>query len=389
MISSHQYPIESFSLQERDRRWTKVRSLMNTGNIDCLVIPDEANSRYLTQMAYDVGPTVFPLEGHVTALTNHGRVGSAALEWLEDFRPWNRRWTEGLIERLQELDADRKIIGVVGLDGLMRRPEGDLNYNTFITLREVFPHARWVGASTLMQEARYVKSQEEIAFLTRATAATDAGLLAAATHMRPGVTDRELWGQMVAGMLRAGGDPPHFAHFGVAPLEDIRGFPIQPVGHVVGGSEILFNEVGGRYNGYEAQGVQPIVTGPVPQDWRAAWRVHVEAWERTWEILRPGATFEEVAAALADLAVGPFRARQTLHGRGLGDDIPLITSSSAAGNRMGDRVLEAGVCFVLKPYAVWSDAKGEKELNWGDTVVITASGARRLGARPHEIIVVD
>jgi hypothetical protein len=56
---------------------------------------------------------------------------------------------------------------------------------------------------------------------------------------------------------------------------------------------------------------------------------------------------------------------------------------------MSGRRLHEGVCFVLKPYATWSDGDGEKELNWGDTVVITGNGARRLGDRPHELIVRD
>jgi Xaa-Pro dipeptidase len=384
-----QFPVESFSLAERDRRWALVRSLMDSAGIQILVVPDEDNSRYLTQMAYDIGPTIVPLEGEITALTNHGRVGSAAARWMSDFRQWNRRWAAGIVDRLQELDADRKIVGVAGLDGLMRRPDGDLNYASFVTMREVFPHARWVGASELLQEARYIKSEEEIAFLTRAARATDAGLLAAAEHMRPGAFDREIWGQMVLAMARAGGDAPRFAHFGIAPLRDIRGFAVQPVGHAAAAGDILFNEVDGRYTGYDAQGVQPIILGALPSDWLDAWKVHVEAWDRTWEILSPGVTFSEIEAAVRPAATGRFGARQTLHGRGLGDDMPLITSTSSNANRMGKRILEEGVCFVLKPYATWSDEHGEKELNWGDTVVITQDGARRLGGRPHELIVKD
>jgi Xaa-Pro dipeptidase len=389
VFQDHQFPVESFSVAERDRRWALVRTLMDSAGIQILVVPDEENSRYLTQMAYDIGPTILPLDGDVTALTNHGRVGSAAATWLSDFRPFNRRWAAGIVERLHELDADRKIVGVVGLDGLMRRPDGDLNYNSFIWMREAFPHARWVGASELMQEARYVKSAEEIGFLTRAARSTDAGLVAAAEHMRPGAVDREIWGQMILAMARAGGDPPRFAHLGIAPLHDTRGSAVRPVGHAATAGDILFNEVDGRYAGYDAQGVQPIILGALPPDWADAWKVHLEAWERTWAVLRPGTTFSEVEAAVGPAAHGHIGVRQTLHGRGLGDDMPLITSTSSRANRMGERVLEEGVGFVLKPYATWADERGPKELNWGDTVIVTRDGARRLGNRPHELIVKD
>ena len=362
---------------------------MASAGIDILVLSDEDNSRYVTQMAYDIGPAIIPLDGDVTALTNRGRVGSAAPNWINDFRAWNRRWSAGITERLQELKAERKIVGITGLDGLMRRPDGDLNYNTFVALREVFPHTRWVGAGELMQEVRYVKSAEEIRFLQRATHATDAGLLAAATHFHAGVSDRELWGQMVLASARAGGDPPRVADLAVAGLDQRRGSVLQPVGRLAAPGDVLLNKLEGRYAGYDAQGVQPAILGRPPKDWTDAWKVHVEAWDRTWEALRPGATFGEVEAAASSAATGRFAVAQTLHGRGVGDDIPLITRSSSQANRMSGRRLQEGVCFVLKPYATWSDANGGKQLNWGDTVVITANGARRLGDRPHELIVRD
>lgn len=384
-----QYPVESFSLAERDRRWAVVRSLMDSAGIEILVITDESSSRYLTQMADDIGPTIFPIDGAVTALTNRGRVGSAAMTWIEDFRPWNRRWAAGIVERLQELNAARKIVGITGLDPLIRHPDGDLNYNTFVALREAFPHARWVGASELMQEARYVKSDEEITFIERATWATEAGLRAVADRFRPGAVDRELWGEMVLAMVRAGGEPPRLANLGMAPLRDLRRLPTQPVGHVAAAGYILLNEVDGRFAGYEAQGVQPMALGPLPSDWVEAWDVHVEAWDRTWDILRPGTTFAEIESAVRPAATARISIRQTLHGRGLGEDIPLITAGSGAASRMAERILEPGVCFVLKPYAAWSSASGANELNWGDTVVITRDGARRLGQRTHELIVKD
>src|SRR4051812_4729480 len=296
-LYDRQFPVHSFSLAERDRRWGVVRELMATAGIDILLVPTEADSRYLSQVAYDIGPTILPLEGEVTAITNQGRVGTAALQWVPDIRRFNRRWIAGIIDRLSELDADRKIIGITGLDGFMRKPDGDLNYQTLITLREVFSHARWVGATQLMQEARYLKSDEEVDALTRAASVADAGLMAAIDHIEVGTSDRELWGQMTLGMMRAGGDPPEFGHLGLASLEDIRGFPVRPVGDTVERSQILYTELEGRFAGYAAQGVQPAMVGPVPPDWRDAWKVCVDAWDRTWELLRPGTSLAELATA--------------------------------------------------------------------------------------------
>src|SRR5438552_12498239 len=69
--------IPQLSIQERDRRYRKVREEMARSNIDCLLLPAntgrweqlQADSRYLSSIggfATEVF-TVFPLEGEVTA----------------------------------------------------------------------------------------------------------------------------------------------------------------------------------------------------------------------------------------------------------------------------------------------------------------------------------
>jgi len=75
-----------------------------------------------------------------------------------------------------------------------------------------------------------------------------------------------------------------------------------------------------------------------------------------------------------------------LHGRGIGEDRPQITGEldgdvyNAPTYTMHlDLPLVEGNVFVLKPGAMPSDAPDS--IRCGDTVVITRSGARRLGKR--------
>jgi hypothetical protein len=50
-----------------------------------------------------------------------------------------------------------------------------------------------------------------------------------------------------------------------------------------------------------------------------------------------------------------------------------------------DYELKENMTFIFKPAAVTAD--GNSLCTWGDTVVITANGARRLGTRPHDLCV--
>jgi hypothetical protein len=54
---------------------------------------------------------------------------------------------------------------------------------------------------------------------------------------------------------------------------------------------------------------------------------------------------------------------------------------------MAEWPILANACFIIKPMVM----RGEKEqfVYWGDTVVATANGARRLGSQPVGLLQID
>ena len=69
-----------------------------------------------------------------------------------------------------------------------------------------------------------------------------------------------------------------------------------------------------------------------------------------------------------------------MHGRGLGSDGPLVTGTGRAATTMAQTFAE-GWAFVFKP-SISVQAYGRRySVSWGDTVVMDASRARRLGMR--------
>src|SRR5438309_4277508 len=109
-----------FSLEERDRRWGRVRELMRRDGIDLIVcLPctnshdrGQADARYLTQLGENSDETtvVFPREGEVTAWHSRGGVWSSS-NWLTDIRA-ARRGSGGrtVVDRLRELGFARGTI---------------------------------------------------------------------------------------------------------------------------------------------------------------------------------------------------------------------------------------------------------------------------------------
>ena len=183
--------VPRFSLAERERRWERVRTMMDQYGIDVIyVAPNtgffdqfQANARYLTGIGGNNAQVaaIFPRSGEVTAVTSPDIAVPFWLgrqDWVSDIRPIGSGWgyIETSIERLRELGVDGGTIGISGLAGNTRFPEGIVSHGMMQRLQDAFPQARFVNANVLMERARFVKSDEELAFMERADELVEAAL---------------------------------------------------------------------------------------------------------------------------------------------------------------------------------------------------------------------
>jgi Xaa-Pro aminopeptidase len=122
-------------------------------------------------------------------------------------------------------------------------------------------------------------------------------------------------------------------------------------------------------------------------------KVQREVFNRVVENLKPGVTVGELAeltkltAQSAAPKSGPAagaRGELNMHGRGQGDDGPIITPHAKSPRQLAVAMRE-NMVFICKPSAI--SANGEYICQWGDTVVVTKNGGRRLGKRAHELAV--
>ncbi len=76
----------------------------------------------------------------------------------------------------------------------------------------------------------------------------------------------------------------------------------------------------------------------------------------------------------------------TLHGRGAGDDGPIITNSSRNARDL-EVALQENMVFVIKPSVETAPGGTKSICTWGDTVVVTREGGKRLGTLPHDLAI--
>ena len=211
--------IPQLSIQERDRRYKIVRAEMAKRGIDVLLLPAntgrweqlQGDSRYLTTIggfATEVF-TVFPREGDVTAyIFNRAAWWQRAQQWVSDVRDGRNRWGQNAIERITELGLQKGTIGISGLAGLFRAPEGIIPYSSVKAIQDNFPQAKIVNVTEMMQEIRAIKSAEEVSMLQRSAEIVETTIEAMVENANPGVSERELYGAMVHVMLANGGELP-------------------------------------------------------------------------------------------------------------------------------------------------------------------------------------
>jgi Xaa-Pro dipeptidase len=392
--------IPQLSIQERDRRYKIVRAEMAKHGIDCLLLPAntgrweqlQGDSRYLTTIggfATEVF-TVFPREGEVTAyIFNRAAWWKQAQKWVADVRDGRNRWGQNAIERINELGLQEGTIGISGLAGLFRAPEGIIPYSSVKTIQDAFPQAKIVNATEMMQEIRAVKSAEEVSMLERSAAIVEKTIEAMVEHANPGVSEKELYGAMVYAMLANGGELPTLFFLSAGP--GLTNSSFVPTDYRIQKGDRIIDEIEAKYGGYAAQAVCPVVIGTPDNEYQKLIDISRACFDAILGAMKPGVTFgalfDVYKRTVEEQGKGKYLWNHPMmHARGLGDDGPALLGDKDL-ERFSKIQLQTGMTFILKPQVRPVERKGRASL--GDTVTVTESGARRLGKRELQLIVKD
>ena len=403
------YPYPRFSLAERDRRWKAVRDEMTKAGVDVLVGSNntghwdhwQSDIRYLTQIGgHSVdAAVVFSLEGEPTGFAiNDLYWGVASPYWLRDLRPTTWKWGEAIGKRLQELAAemgrDDLTIAITGLEGVLRAPEGVVPWKTVEIIKEMMPKSRIVNGTDICRHPRYIKSQEEIDILQKSTDLIEKAVEAMRTTAKPGVKESVVYASMIQAMIADGGEIPTMLSWLSGPWGQLSRRLTIATERVMQKGDAILNEIEARYAGYCAQQDQPLFLGPIPPNVQDMFKWQLEAVDAAMEVMSPGHTFQEVIDAARDASKGSdkYVTGLTLHGRGLGDDWPLVTGGSVAGGtgNLLAHPIEENTVFVVKPSVRPKESQYRGEgLTWADTVKVSKTGGQRMGKRERGLISVD
>ena len=393
-----------FSVTERDRRWARLRELMSEAGIELLIVTPEWINSDALYLADTAGVTIFPLDGDPILILG-GEGSSEAVRqpsWIDDRMSATAfgsnaveygRVTAEVLRNRGLAGRRTAIAGILGGDlSSVRQPEGYAGYTTVRRIAEAVGPEHIVDGTSLLGRARYVKGPEEISRLTASVRVGEASLAAMAAAAGEGVPQAEVYGQMLLAQVRAGADALHAAWAPGLWGEGRHRYVTTPPGILSRGTYVAI-ELMPEIRGYQAQVAQPMVIGQPATRAREIFERNAAAFDAALTAMRPGQRWGDVFAAVAAAANGPDGTMLTLvHGRGLGNDGPLLVPNRDNGYLAGQPIL-ANTTFILKPLLQAAEAPVPSarthDVTWGDTIVVTETGAKRLGSRPCELTIID
>jgi Xaa-Pro dipeptidase len=394
---------KGYSLAERDWRWKAVRENAAKAGFDCIFVPlcvdgrnlhlsleqargTRSDCRFLTEM--DNAAVVLPTDGRKPIIISDQEKGN---EWVPDFRPVEGSWGETMAQALVDCRMERARIGVSGLRwGRFthgRAIAGVINHSSYTEVLRRLPNATFADATHVLGYARYIKSEEQINCLRRGAAIAAAGIEKMIELARPGVDEGVLYTRVMRRMLELGsGYYPMALYTGPHQGGRLPRFEDPPINRRLQPMYRIANEVDALWGGLVAQEQQPILLGPIPDQWKPVIEMQRDVYTAGLEIMKPGRLFSEFMDFINGFGEKTgMKTLMLMHGRGYGDDGPLFTPQDR-GERNRDLEMEQGNVFIWKPIA--HSADGSFEMSWGGCVLVTEKGGEQLVKRTPGMVAI-
>jgi len=398
------FPYPRFSQAEYERRYRNIRAMMREKGLDCLLVIGGSaaygrlwfNIRYLTNMmgkAEMANYCFFPKDGDPCLIVRPGHSlagGMLARTVVREVIVGEPNVLTAIVKAIQERGYASGRIGIVEYDPFTSIPKN--HWDFFVSK---LPRVEFVFVTKEFIALRLVKSEEEIGALERSAELGDIGIRALAERLRPGMTEGEAFGIVHEAVLREGGEMG-MIQLGSAPMldPDVNDQRPRPVERILGERDIINNELGIFYNGYEAQTGKPILTGPPTPEFQEMFDLALEGYERVSETLNPGKS----SADSVEAAKYIWKTKYEFYGGFLQGMLganprhePQIgfDRANSAEDRFlydtGDRLIyKPGMVFTVQMHIV--DRAKTRGLFLADTFAIMPSGPRCLNKFPPQLV---
>jgi Xaa-Pro aminopeptidase len=243
------------------------------------------------------------------------------------------------------------------------------------------------SSQAFAEEARKIKSADEIRAMRRAIAACEAGMAEMWRQLAPGITENQLWAILHKENIARGGEWIETRLLASGPRTN-PWFQECSDRVILAGDIVSFDtDLIGPY-GYCCDISRAWVTASSrPSNAQAA--LHATAVEQiafNIDLLKPGMTFREFSAKSYRLAdeYMPNRYSCVLHGVGLCDEYPSLSYPQDAKMGGYDGIFEPGMCVCFESYV--GAVGGAEGVKLENQALITETGVEVLDTFPMDLV---
>jgi Xaa-Pro dipeptidase len=278
----------------------------------------------------------------------------------------------------------RRALQSLGLDG--RRIGVEPRQMRLLEFRHIqagAPTASFPDASEVVSQLRVRKDAHEVTAMRKAVQVAQSALEATIPLIKVGMTERELAGELLVQLLRAGSQPdlsfspivssgPNSANPHASPSDR----KLQP-------GDLLVVDWGAQVEGYISDLTRTFAVGEVDAEFQKIHRIVQEANAAGRAAGKPGVPCADVDIAartvIEKAGYGQYFTHRTGHGIGMeGHEDPYMRGDNL-------QLLEPGMAYTVEPGIY---LPGRNGVRIEDDMVITETGADSLSDMPREIRVV-
>jgi Xaa-Pro aminopeptidase len=375
-----------------DAKLDRVRTLMVKHDLDALVVraPDNVLylSNYWSMKGYDA--VVFPREGEMTLVAlEPQREDAERTAWTSDihlFAGYDERDPRPPAARALDV-AQQAARGHdrIGLELSLGTQAADRMVGEPTTYTQAwfdaFPGA--ADATPLLNEARAIKTEQEIERMGLANEIASAAMEHCREHVQPGMKESEagaLWNGFVHGQGTGFEDKVELAHGfslvwsgpGIRTFTATADRPIQE-------REPTLFEIWVCADGYWCDHTKNLCPGELTPEYDSLLDQLLAIYAAALDHCRPGASLAQldglIRAGIAEAGYPGQPSHPVAHGVGARAHEPPYAHQAAGGT------IEEGMVLAIEPGIYWEGGGG---LRLEDNFLITAGGAERLGSFPDD-----
>ena len=349
----------------------KYQSLLETGEVDALLLTSVYNRLYAAQYRVAEGVAVVTREG--AYYFTDSRYIEAAEKNLKGFTVRMTHPGSSEIERINEVIGEHTI-KKLGFE------ENDMTYGDYLRYNEAL-HAVLVPMQAKIAAFRATKEPWEIELMRKAQAITDQTFSELCKIIQAGMTEKELEAELLYRLYKHGAEGPSFDPIVVSG-------PNTSLPHGVPGErklefgDFITMDFGCIYGGYCSDMTRTVALGFVSEEMDKVYKTVLKAQLAGIAATKAGVAGRDIDGTarkvIADAGYGDY------FGHGYGHSLGILIHEAPNANTRNDQPMPAGAVVSAEP-GIYLPGKFGVRIE--DVTVITETGCEVLTKSPKNLII--